>query len=352
MLSVQHPLVQLPIDFEKVILRPAVDHDGQLTGLQAVIDRPGLLGSNLPVTVRERYDAIQLLDHRMLVPQARIFGIGSELLADLPVARKRPNVDAAAHRSACSENVGMPEREPQRAMTAHAVSRDRPSTPRAYRSVKGVHTAHQLRAHISFIPASRIDRTVPVPARSAVRTDDDRPVRRSRAGKFGFGFTQPAIVTVIVAVQQVNDRIAASRIGIVSFGKNHQILDLLVHRRAVHANGVHPLSASRNPAHKKRCHPHDPKPERNVSTKAFAIFHVSCCQSPAKIANRKINESTRPIKSCMSYGKRVESPYRIKAMSANGPPRTRTAIKTQKSAPIGADFLWKGESHFRFFVHV
>lgn len=182
--------------------------------------------------------------------------------------------------------------------------------------------------------------------------NDDRPVRRSRAGKFGFGFTQPAIVTVIVAVQQVNDRIAASRIGIVSFGKNHQILDLLVHRRAVHANGVHPLSASRNPAHKKRCHPHDPKPERNVSTKAFAIFHVSCCQSPAKIANRKINESTRPIKSCMSYGKRVESPYRIKAMSANGPPRTRTAIKTQKSAPIGADFLSKGESHFRFFVHV
>lgn len=44
----------------------------------------------------------------------------------------------------------MPEREPQRAMTAHAVSRDRPSAPRAYRSVKGVHTAHQLRAHISF----------------------------------------------------------------------------------------------------------------------------------------------------------------------------------------------------------
>ena len=200
-------------------------------------------------------------------------------------------------------------------MTAHAVSRDRPSAPRANRSVKRVHTAHQLRTHIGFIPAFRIDRTVPIPARGAVRTDDDRPVRRSRAGKFGFGFTQPAIVTVIVAVQQVNDRIAAGRIGLVSFGKNHQILDLLVHRRAVHADGVYPLSANRGPARKKRNRPHDPKQGRNASTKVFAIFHVSCCQSSAKIANRKINESTRPIKSCTPYGKKSKAHIESKPCS-------------------------------------
>ena len=38
---IQHLLVELPVDLEKIVFRPAVDHDRQLSRLQAVIDRPG-----------------------------------------------------------------------------------------------------------------------------------------------------------------------------------------------------------------------------------------------------------------------------------------------------------------------
>lgn len=153
--AVEQFFVQAQVYRVEVILGAAVDKDRQLSRLQF---RRGILrgkARHFPAAVVERNGPPELSHHRILFPPLRIVAVGAEALFDVPVFREGAQLHTAAHRPAGPEGLRVPQREVQRAVSAHAVTGDRPSPASVPGAVKAVDRRDQLFRDIGFITHRR-----------------------------------------------------------------------------------------------------------------------------------------------------------------------------------------------------
>ena len=111
------------------------------------------------------------VDDRMFLPYFLIFTFFAQPFTHIPVIGERTDIDTAACASGCTENILMTEREPHGAVASHAQTGDGACRAVFYCRVVGVDIIDQLLSDKSFIAVRRIDRTVPIPAVLAIRTN-------------------------------------------------------------------------------------------------------------------------------------------------------------------------------------
>lgn len=91
-----------------------------------------------------------------------------------------PEVDPAAPKRSL-----VAQRHPQRAVTAHAQSRDGASLARRNRQVAGIDPVGQLLRHEGLELRRRIEGTIPIPTVGTVGADDDHPAGIGQRAQVG-----------------------------------------------------------------------------------------------------------------------------------------------------------------------
>lgn len=160
------------------------------------------------------------------VPTFGILGIVAELLFHLPVFGKRPNVYTAADAASCPENVGVPHREPQAAVSAHAESGNGAPFAAGACGVMTVYVGGEFVRDKGLKLRLGLGRAVPVPAAFAIGAYENEAVAGGYLVERRLG-VYPAALVAAVSVQEIDDRVCGASVVVV--GENDKAGDGALH---------------------------------------------------------------------------------------------------------------------------